>query len=118
MPTFRYSAYKTGGSEVTGTIEAGSLAEAKQRLKNDGLYPKEIAPADEAGSSITLPIPPVASATIGQRKAAISPALRPAFTLSKMMTRFLSPWRRRLAHAKAWRTSPGRRTFAGCPIMV
>ena len=35
MPTFRYSAYKTGGSEVTGTIEAGSLGEAKQRLKND-----------------------------------------------------------------------------------
>jgi general secretion pathway protein F len=49
MPTFRYSAYKTGGSEVTGTIEAGSLNEAKQRLKNDGLYPKEIAAADEAG---------------------------------------------------------------------
>ena len=50
MPTFRYSAYKTGGSEVTGTVEAGSLGEAKQRLKNDGLYPKKIAPADEAGS--------------------------------------------------------------------
>ena len=50
MPTFRYSAYKTGGSEVSGTIDASSLNEAKQRLKNDGLYPKEIAPADEAGS--------------------------------------------------------------------
>ncbi|ABQ24893.1 type II secretion system inner membrane protein GspF [Geotalea uraniireducens] len=49
MPTFRYSAYKPGGSEVTGTIEAGSPNEAKQRLKSDGLYPKEIAPADEAG---------------------------------------------------------------------
>jgi general secretion pathway protein F len=51
MPTFRYSAYKTGGNEVSGTIEAGSVNEAKQRLKNDGLYPKEIAAADEAGST-------------------------------------------------------------------
>ena len=50
MPTFRYSAYKQGGNEVTGTIDAGSLNEAKLRLKKDGLYPKEIAPADEAGS--------------------------------------------------------------------
>ena len=49
MPTFRYSAYKQGGNEVTGTIDAGSLNEAKLRLKKDGLYPKEIAPAAEAG---------------------------------------------------------------------
>lgn len=50
MPTFRYSAYKPGGSEVTGTIEANNQGEAKQRLKKDGLYPKEIASADEAVS--------------------------------------------------------------------
>lgn len=50
MPTFRYSAYKPGGSEVTGTIEANNPVEAKQRLKKDGLYPKEIASADEAAS--------------------------------------------------------------------
>ena len=50
MPIFRYSAYKPGGSEVTGTIEANNPVEAKQRLKKDGLYPKEIASADEAAS--------------------------------------------------------------------
>lgn len=50
MPTFRYSAYKPGGSEVTGTIEANNPGEAKHRLKKDGLYPKEIASADEAVS--------------------------------------------------------------------
>ena len=50
MPTFRYSAYKAGGGEVTGTIDAGNPAEARLRLKKDGLYPKEIASADEGGS--------------------------------------------------------------------
>lgn len=48
MPTFRYSAFKAGGAEVTGTIEAANANEARQRLKKDGLYAKQIAPADEA----------------------------------------------------------------------
>src|SRR5512139_3924419 len=42
MPTFRYSAYKAGGSPVTGTIEADNAREARTRLKNDGLYPREL----------------------------------------------------------------------------
>ncbi|WP_243369898.1 type II secretion system inner membrane protein GspF [Geotalea sp. SG265] len=47
MPTFRYSAFKAGGSEVAGTLEAANVNEARQRLKKDGLYAREIAPADE-----------------------------------------------------------------------
>jgi general secretion pathway protein F len=47
MPTFRYSAFNAGGNEVAGTIEAANVNEAKQRLKKDGLYAREIAPAEE-----------------------------------------------------------------------
>jgi len=47
MPTFRYSGYGAGGKSVTGTVEADSLREATQRLKRDGLFPKEVAPLDE-----------------------------------------------------------------------
>ncbi|HEY6838184.1 MAG TPA: type II secretion system inner membrane protein GspF [Geobacteraceae bacterium] len=47
MPTFRYSAYRPGGGETTGTIEAENLREARLRLKQEGLYPSEIAPAEE-----------------------------------------------------------------------
>ncbi|UFS71596.1 type II secretion system inner membrane protein GspF [Geomonas sp. RF6] len=49
MPTFRYSAFKSGGGEVSGTVDAASLNEARQKLKQDGLFPKEIAPAEEKG---------------------------------------------------------------------
>ncbi|GFE57259.1 type II secretion system inner membrane protein GspF [Geobacter sp. AOG1] len=47
MPTFRYSAFKAAGSEVTGTIDAESLRDARLRLKNQGLYPKELVPDTE-----------------------------------------------------------------------
>ena len=47
MPTFRYSAYRPGGGETTGTMEAESLREARERLKRDGLFPREIVPAVE-----------------------------------------------------------------------
>ncbi|ACM19256.1 type II secretion system inner membrane protein GspF [Geotalea daltonii FRC-32] len=47
MPTFRYSAFKAGGNEVAGTIEAANVNEVRQRLKKDGLYARQIAPADE-----------------------------------------------------------------------
>lgn len=51
MPTFRYSAYTAGGKETSGTVEAESLKEAKLRLKHDGLFPRELAPAvDEQGT--------------------------------------------------------------------
>ncbi|HYY06668.1 MAG TPA: type II secretion system protein GspF, partial [Candidatus Limnocylindria bacterium] len=48
MPTFRYSAYRPGGNETAGTIEAENLREARLRLKREGLFPREIAPAEEA----------------------------------------------------------------------
>jgi general secretion pathway protein F len=51
MPTFRYSAFRPTGAEVSGTIDAESTNDARLRLKHDGLYPKEIVP-DDAGSSV------------------------------------------------------------------
>jgi general secretion pathway protein F len=48
MPTFRYSAFNSGGGAVSGVIDAATLNEAKLQLKQKGLYPKEIAPADES----------------------------------------------------------------------
>ncbi|HEY6008832.1 MAG TPA: type II secretion system inner membrane protein GspF [Geobacteraceae bacterium] len=47
MPTFRYSAYRPGGGETSGSIEAESPREARERLKRDGLFPREIAPLEE-----------------------------------------------------------------------
>ncbi|MBI5657946.1 MAG: type II secretion system inner membrane protein GspF [Geobacter sp.] len=44
MPTFRYSAYKAAGAEVSGTIEAESLRDAQMRLKKEGLFAKDISP--------------------------------------------------------------------------
>lgn len=49
MPTFRYSAFNAAGGEVAGTIDAGSLSEARLLLKQKSLYAKEIAPALESG---------------------------------------------------------------------
>ncbi|MBT0664030.1 type II secretion system inner membrane protein GspF [Geobacter pelophilus] len=53
MPTYRYNAYKAGGAVKTGTIEADTPREARLRLKNMGLFAKEITPAEEisAGAS-------------------------------------------------------------------
>lgn len=51
MPTFRYSAYTADGRDTTGTLEAESLKEARQRLKRDGLFPRELSPADEGGAA-------------------------------------------------------------------
>ena len=54
MPTFRYSAYRAGGSPASGTIEAENIREARALLKKDGLYPKEISPFEETVSGRTL----------------------------------------------------------------
>jgi general secretion pathway protein F len=45
MPIFQYRGYRTDGSEAAGTIEAGSLKDALLRLKDSGLYPKDVAEA-------------------------------------------------------------------------
>jgi general secretion pathway protein F len=43
MPTFRYDAFKSDGSPVSGVLEAGSLQEARLALKKEGLFPRELA---------------------------------------------------------------------------
>jgi len=54
MPIFRYSAYKSGGGETTGVIEAENLRDAKLRLRQDGLLPRKIAPAENDVKSGSL----------------------------------------------------------------
>ena len=44
MPTFRYSAYRADGSAAHGTLDAGSLADAQARLKQQGLLVKDLDP--------------------------------------------------------------------------
>ena len=51
MPTFRYSAFKAGGNEVSGSIEAANVNEAKLRLKKSGLYAKQITAAEDAATT-------------------------------------------------------------------
>ncbi len=42
MPIFQYKGYRTDGSEAAGTIEANSQRDAVLRLKESGLYPKNV----------------------------------------------------------------------------
>ena len=42
MPIFQYKGYRTDGSEAAGTIEANSPKDAVLRLKESGLYPKDV----------------------------------------------------------------------------
>ncbi len=46
MPTFRYSAFRGDGSAASGSVEADSLQDARQLLKREGLYPKELTEAN------------------------------------------------------------------------
>ena len=42
MPIFQYKGYRPDGSEVAGTVEANSQKDAVLRLKESGLYPKNV----------------------------------------------------------------------------
>jgi general secretion pathway protein F len=42
MPIFQYKGYKTDGSQAAGTIEANSAKDAALRLRESGLYPKNV----------------------------------------------------------------------------
>jgi general secretion pathway protein F len=44
MATFSYSAYRKNGSLATGTMDAENQREAAARLKQQGLFPRDIAP--------------------------------------------------------------------------
>lgn len=69
MPTYRYSAFNAGGSEVAGTVDAPTLNEARLQLKQKGLFAKEIAPAEDGGArrafslSSKVSVPDLALAT-------------------------------------------------------
>jgi general secretion pathway protein F len=42
MPIFQYKGYRPDGSEVAGTVEANNQKDAVLRLKESGLYPKNV----------------------------------------------------------------------------
>jgi len=42
MPIFQYKGYRADGSEAVGTIEANTQKDAALRLKESGLYPKNV----------------------------------------------------------------------------
>jgi len=42
MPIFQYRGYRSDGSEAAGTLEASSLKDAVLKLKESGLYPKNV----------------------------------------------------------------------------
>jgi len=54
MPTFRYSAFNASGGEVSGSVDAPTLNEARLQLKGKGLYAKEIAQSEGAGGAKAL----------------------------------------------------------------
>jgi general secretion pathway protein F len=49
MPIFKYKGYRAGGAETSGTIEAEGLRDAAVKIKELGLYPRDITPAEKAG---------------------------------------------------------------------
>ena len=42
MPIFQYKGYKSDGTETTGSIEADGLKDAVSKVKDSGLFPKEV----------------------------------------------------------------------------
>jgi len=42
MPIYRYKGYKTGGGEAAGTLEADGLRDAAHKVKELGIYPRDI----------------------------------------------------------------------------
>lgn len=51
MPIFQYKGYRTDGAETAGTIEANSQKDAVLRLKESGLYPKDVKEAIYKGKA-------------------------------------------------------------------
>lgn len=55
MANFEYIALDAKGEQTTGTIDAGSEAEAIQELRNQGLYPTQVTPAGKGGKAAAAP---------------------------------------------------------------
>ena len=55
MPTFAYTARDNNGAATNGTLVAASAEEASRALRNDGMYPISVVPADEASADEEIP---------------------------------------------------------------
>ncbi|MBI5588819.1 MAG: type II secretion system F family protein [Deltaproteobacteria bacterium] len=53
MPIFQYRAYDSLGKEVLGSIEAVSVREAAERVRKDGLFPRDLRVQGGQGGALT-----------------------------------------------------------------
>jgi general secretion pathway protein F len=53
MPVYAYTALDAGGRTKEGGIEAGSVTAARQKLRDDGIFPVEIAESSESRNNHT-----------------------------------------------------------------
>ena len=53
MPVYQYTALDAGGRAKKGGVEAGSVAAARQKLRDDGVFPVEITESSESRNSET-----------------------------------------------------------------
>lgn len=51
MPIYKYKGYKAGGANASGTIEAEGPRDAAIKLKEQGLFPREILPVEHKRAS-------------------------------------------------------------------
>lgn len=51
MPVYEYTALDAGGRAKKGGVEAGSVAAARQKLRDDGVFPVEITESSESRNS-------------------------------------------------------------------
>ena len=51
MPIYKYKGYSAGGSEAAGTIEADGLRSAARKLKERGIFPKDVAQVEQKAAT-------------------------------------------------------------------
>ena len=51
MPIYKYKGYRAGGGDAAGTIEADGLRSAARKLKEQGIFPKDVAQVEQKASS-------------------------------------------------------------------
>ena len=85
MPTYQYEAMDNTGLEIKETIEAGSEAEAQQKIKEKGFFVTKISERSKAAKKKDAK-----RKTTGRRK-------KKAFTIGKIKTKQLCTFTRQLS---------------------
>lgn len=79
MPVFNYKAYNASGKEVSGELEAPGPRDAAERLRQEGLFAKDISARKGAKAFFTRPISEAALASVVRQLAALLNAGTPLF---------------------------------------